>query len=229
MHNSTTLSLGDSIVSSSPEVVVIDYGAGNLLSVKRGLESVGAKVTLSSNPEVILLAKKLVLPGVGAFPKAMQALIDQDLVSTIQEFVKSGNPLLAICLGMQLLMDESEEFGLTSGLGLIPGRVVQIPSTSTDGGLQKIPHIGWNELQAADKRKDWSETLLQDIQSGESVYFVHSYMAQPINPLHRVAEANYGGHQISAVISKDRITGCQFHPEKSGEVGLKILRRFVSE
>lgn len=229
MHNSTALSLGDYIVTSSQEVVIIDYGVGNLLSVKRGLECVGAKVTLTSNPEVILRSKKVVLPGVGAFPKAMKALIDQDLVSTIQEFVKLGNSLLAICLGMQLLLDESEEFVLTSGLGLIPGRVIQIPSATTEGGLQKIPHIGWNELQASDTRKGWSETLLHDIQSGESVYFVHSYMAQPINPLHRVADVNYGGYQIPAVISKDRITGCQFHPEKSGEVGLKILKRFVSE
>ena len=215
-------------MSAIQNVTVIDYGVGNLLSIQRGLEYVGAKVTITSDPKVILSAEKVVLPGVGAFPKAMQALISLDLVSVIQDFTILGRPLLAVCLGMQLLMDESREFGTTQGLGLIPGTVIQVPSYTVTGMRQKIPHIGWRDLQISNAELDWSETLLQDNQVGDAVYFVHSFMVKPTNPVHQVADVVYGGHHISAVVSKDQITGCQFHPEKSGEVGLKILRRFVS-
>ena len=211
---------------NTPEVTIIDYGVGNLLSVKRGFESCGAKVVLTSDLNLILASQRVVLPGVGAFPNAMDALQKLKLVSAIKDLVNLGTPLLAICLGMQLLMDESEEFGLTPGLGLIPGRVVPVPDKTTDLASQKIPHIGWSPLHYSDKNRDWAGTLLQDNKLGDPVYFVHSYMAQPASPKNQVAHAMYGGHRISAVISKDRITGCQFHPEKSGEVGLRILRKF---
>jgi glutamine amidotransferase len=213
----------------TPEVTVIDYGVGNLLSVQRGLEHCGAKVILTSNPEVILASHKIVLPGVGAFPSAMDALKKFELVQVIQEFAQASKPLLAICLGMQLLMDESEEFETTPGLGLIPGRVVAVPNQKVSGEKQKIPHIGWNSLHPASSPDRWVDTLLQRNMPGDAVYFVHSFMAEPTNQIDRVADAIYGGHRISAVISKDNVTGCQFHPEKSGEVGLKILRRFVAQ
>ena len=212
---------------NTPEVTIIDYGVGNLLSVKRGFEHCGAKVVLTSDSNLILASQRLVLPGVGAFPNAMDALQKLNLVSVIKELAILGTPLLAICLGMQLLMDESEEFGLTPGLGLIPGRVVPVPDMTVEGASQKIPHIGWSSLYDSSENGNWTRTLLQDNQLGDPVYFVHSYMAQPASPKNRVAHAMYGGHRISAVISKDQITGCQFHPEKSGEVGLKILRRFI--
>ena len=213
---------------SKPEITVIDYGVGNLLSVQRGLEHCGARVTLTSDPDVVVAAGRVVLPGVGAFSNAMQALEERGMVQAIQAVAKAGTPLLGICLGMQLLLDESEEFGLTKGLGLIPGRVVPVPTHAVSGEPQKIPHIGWNGLVVSDSRDDWSGTLLQDNAQGEAVYFVHSFMAVPAARAHRLADCTYGGHRVSAAISKDQITGCQFHPEKSGEVGLKILRRFCA-
>ena len=211
---------------STPEVTIIDYGVGNILSVQRGLEYCGAKVLLTSNPELILASKRVVLPGVGAFPNAMEALNKLKLISVIQELGKLRTPLLAICLGMQLLMDQSDEFGDTKGLGLIPGRVVAVPVETTTGDFQKIPHIGWSSLHFSGESENWKDTLLHDNQPEDAAYFVHSYMALPSNQRNQVAHTLYGGHRISAVISKNQITGCQFHPEKSGEVGLKMLRRF---
>lgn len=212
---------------SASEVVVIDYGVGNLLSVQRGLEHCGAKVALSADPEQILAAKRVVLPGVGAFGNAMEALERLRLDAVIRELAHRQTPLLGICLGMQLLMDESEEFGITAGLGLIPGRVIPVPDQTLSGEMQKIPHIGWSALHLPNASVGWRETLLQDNRPGEAAYFVHSFMAVPIDPAHRIADCLYGGHKIAATIGRDRITGCQFHPEKSGEVGLRILRRFI--
>lgn len=212
---------------SAPEVTVIDYGVGNLLSVQRGLEHCGAKVTLTADPEQILAAQRVVLPGVGAFGNAMRALERLNLVSVIREIADRHTPLLGICLGMQLLLDESEEFGNTAGLGMIPGRVVPVPAQTLSGEPQKIPHIGWSALQLSNALTDWQDTLLQENRPGDSAYFVHSFMAVPTDPVHRIANCAYGGHLIPAAIGRDQITGCQFHPEKSGEVGLKILRRFI--
>lgn len=210
-----------------PKVTLIDYGVGNLLSVQRGLEYCGAEVVLTSDPDAVIAASRVVLPGVGAFANAMQALEERSLVPAIRELAKQGTPLLGICLGMQLLLDESQEFGRTSGLGLIPGKVVPIPTTTVSGEVQKIPHIGWNRLVPAEGYPDWHASLLTDNVPGEATYFVHSFMSVPTDPAHRVADCVYGGHRIAAVIAKDQIVACQFHPEKSGEVGLKILRRFV--
>lgn len=212
---------------SAPEVVVIDYGVGNLLSVQRGFEHCGAEVILTAHQEQILAAKRVVLPGVGAFGNAMQALEQLELVAVIRELAIRQTPLLGICLGMQLLLDESEEFGVTAGLGLIPGRVIPVPIQTLSGKMQKIPHIGWNALYPPSASGGWNGTLLQDNRLGEAAYFVHSFMAVPSDPAHRIADCVYGGHRVAAVIGRDQITGCQFHPEKSGEVGLKILRRFI--
>jgi len=214
---------------SAPDVIVIDYGVGNLLSVQRGLEHCGASVTLTADPERILAAERVVLPGVGAFGNAMRALEQLSLVEVIRSLARRQTPLLGICLGMQLLLEESEEFGITAGLGLIPGRVVPVPAHSVSGLAQKIPHIGWSALQPSAASEGWSGTLLQDIRPGDAAYFVHSFMAVPTAPAHRIADCVYGGHLIPAVIGRDRITGCQFHPEKSGEVGLRILRRFCAD
>jgi glutamine amidotransferase len=206
---------------------VIDYGAGNLLSVQRGLEHCGAQVVLTADPERILAATRVVLPGVGAFGSAMQALDALGLVAVLRELARRQTPLLGICLGMQLLLEESEEFGHTKGLGLIPGRVVPLPNKSLAGEALKIPEIGWNALQPSAGSPDWQGTVLQDCMPGQSVYFVHSFMAVPTQGAHRLADYDFGGHAVSAVIRKDGITGCQFHPEKSGEIGLGILRRFL--
>lgn len=212
---------------SAHEVTVIDYGVGNLLSVQRGLENCGARVTLTADPEQILSASRVVLPGVGAFGNAMQELHRLGLVNVIRELARRQTPLLGICLGMQLLLEESEEFGITAGLGLIPGRVIPVPAQTISGERQKIPHIGWSALEPVGASGRWAGTLLQDNCPGESTYFVHSFMAVPTNPANRIADCVYGGHLVPAAIGRDQITGCQFHPEKSGDVGLKILHRFV--
>lgn len=208
-----------------PKVTVIDYGVGNLYSVQRSLEKCGAKVILTANPELILSANRVVLPGVGAFANAMKILKNLGLVEVLGELAQRKTPLLGICLGMQLLLEESEEFGLTPGLGLISGRVINVPNQAISGEKQKIPHIGWSALQTSNS-KGWQDTLLQNNRPGEAAYFVHSFMAVPSDPNDDIAYCVYGDHKITAVIGRNQITGCQFHPEKSGEVGLEILRRF---
>lgn len=210
-----------------PGITVIDYGMGNLLSVARALEHCGAEVKTTADPDVIRTSPRVVLPGVGAFGDGMAELRRQSLDEVVREVAAMGTPLLGICLGMQMLLDESEEFDLTSGLGLIPGRVEPVPAKTADGQSQKIPHIGWNTLVLPLGRESWEGTPLQEIKLGEAVYFVHSYMAVPSNPGHRIADCIYGGMRVTAAISQDNIFGCQFHPEKSGGVGLKILRRFL--
>ena len=164
---------------SAPEITVIDYGVGNLLSVRRGLEHCGANVTVTADPKVIVASGKVVLPGVGAFRSAMETLHQLDLVDAIREVAARGTPLLGICLGMQLLLDTSEEFGVTDGLGLIHGSVVPIPSVTITGEPQKIPHIGWNALGLPVGRNDWRATLLEDNAVGDAAYFGHSFMAMP--------------------------------------------------
>lgn len=213
---------------STPEVTVIDYGVGNMLSVQRGLEHCGAKVNFTADPGKILASKRVVLPGVGAFANAMQALESLGLVAVIRELAQRKTPLLGICLGMQLLFEESEEFGFTKGLGLIPGRVIPVPTHALNGETQKIPHIGWSSLQYSNIKKKWGGSVLHDNQPGSAAYFVHSFMAIPHLGEHRLADCIYGGHRVSAVIACNQISGCQFHPEKSGEVGIKVLRRFIS-
>lgn len=209
------------------EVVLIDYGMGNLLSVQRGLEHVGAEVCVSADPERILAADRVVLPGVGAFPEAMDELGRRQLVPAIHAIAARGVPLLGICLGMQVLFDQGLEYTQTAGLGLIPGRVVPIPARCADGSLNKIPHIGWNELHPAGEAS-WRDGILSDLEPSDAVYFVHSFMAQPSDARCRIADCSYGGAAIAAVVGLGKVVGCQFHPEKSGEVGLRILRRFLS-
>ncbi len=212
---------------STKQVTVIDYGVGNLLSVQRSLEYCGAEVILTSDPKKILTAKRIVLPGVGAFSNAMEALDRLSLIDIICEVSLQETPLLAICLGMQLLFEESDEFGITEGLGLLPGRVIAIPKKTLLDKKQKVPHIGWSSLHQYTPERNWNNTLLQDNNLDEAVYFVHSFMTVPTNEQDNIAYCKYGGHKITAAIKRNNITGCQFHPEKSGEAGLKILRRFL--
>lgn len=210
------------------EVVVIDYGMGNLLSVQRALEHIGARVRVSAEPECIRVAERVVLPGVGAFPDAMEELARRGLVSVIREIAGRGTPLLGICLGMQLLFEKGFEFMKTEGLGLIPGCVVSIPREKSDGTIRKIPHIGWNSLLPSGDNNSKSG-ILTDLRVGNSVYFVHSYMAQPVAEGDQIAHCFYDGISIPAVVLKENVVGCQFHPEKSGPVGLQILKNFISE
>lgn len=207
-------------------VTILDYGAGNLFSVRKALEKCGANVILSSDPDVLLSSDRIVLPGVGAFGGAMSELQRLGLIEALQKFAQSGRPLLGICLGMQLLFDESEEFGLNLGLGLIPGRVIPIPKMASNGDRLKIPHIGWVSLNPSNSSNPWKDTILSSIVPDDCVYFVHSFMALPTNTSDQLASCFYGGHAIAAVVMHGNIIGCQFHPEKSGKVGLSILQGF---
>ena len=210
-------------------VVVIDLGIGNLMSIIRGLEYCGAKVIVTSNPEIILNSSHVVLPGDGAFKFAMEQVKKRNLLNTLKSFNKSNSNLLGICIGMQMLFDESSEFENYEGLGLISGKVVPIPNKDTNGKKLTLPHIGWNNLQKSDHLKNWNETLLENNKVKDEMYFIHSYMATPLNPSCKVAVCIYGGHKITAVVMKNKITGCQFHPEKSGNLGLKILKKFIEK
>ena len=208
------------------QVTVIDYGIGNLFSVARALEHCGAEVKVSADPAVIEAAPRLVLPGVGAFADGMQGLRERGLAETILRYAASSRPLLGICLGMLMLASVSEEFGEHAGLGLIPGRVVPVPSTTTQGRPQKIPHITWSALAPA-QGAVWRGTPLEDTASGTAVYLVHSYHVLPADPVDLLAHWDYGGHKITAAIRRGCVFGCQFHPEKSGPHGLRMLAAFL--
>jgi glutamine amidotransferase len=208
------------------QVTVVDYGMGNLYSVRRALERCGAEVTLTAEPAQIDAAWRLVLPGVGAFADGMLGLRERGLIEPLRRYAASRRPLLGICLGMQMLASVSEEFGQHEGLDIIPGRVVAVPYRTTEGQAQKIPHIGWNRL-VAPPGAEWSDSLLRGTPEGTAVYLVHSYSVIPDDPRYRLADCLYGGHRIAAAIRRDRVVGCQFHPEKSGEAGLAMLAQFL--
>jgi len=207
-------------------VTIVDYGVGNLLSVSRAFEHLGAHVTVSSTPAEIEAAERLVLPGVGAFAAGMAELEKRGLIGPILAFAASQRPFLGICLGMQMMLSESEEFGTHKGLGLIPGKVVALSRHTRAGETRKIPHVGWSALTPA-REGAWNGTALAETAPGGFVYFVHSFVAQPAEPTHAVAQCLYGGEPVVAAVGKDHLLGCQFHPEKSGAVGLGILARFL--
>lgn len=211
------------------KVSIIDYGVGNILSVKRAFEYCGAQVELVNTPEKVIKSDILILPGVGAFKNAMDELTKRNLKDPIIEFSTTNKPMLGICLGMQLLLEKSEEFGKTDGLGIIQGEVVKIEDTTINGNYQKIPHVGWNSLKIPNNIDEslWNNTIFNNMNESENVYFVHSFTAKPTNTENRLADSYYGGRTISAAIKKGNIYGCQFHPEKSGEVGLQIITNFL--
>ena len=196
---------------------IIDYGVGNLFSLKSSLTSIGADVDYTGNPEEIRKADKLILPGVGAFRDARQALRDTGLDEVVIEEAKKGKPLMGICLGMQMLFDKSYEYGEYEGLGLVPGEIVgmegRIPAELS------IPHIGWNELHMKNE-----SPLLKDVKEGDYVYFVHSYYAETPEQ-YLLATTDYG-IEMTAAVQNGNVYGCQFHPEKSSDVGLSILKAF---
>ncbi len=209
------------------KVTVVDYGIGNIYSVRRALETAGADVLLTASSADLESAERLVLPGVGAFADCMAGLRERGLIDPLLRYAGSGRPLLGICVGMQMLATTSEEFGKHAGLGLVPGRVAAVPSVGTEGQALKIPHIGWTAL-CQPPGVNWQGSPLAEMREGESVYVVHSYAMQPVDPAHRLADFEYGGQRICAAVRRDRIFGCQFHPEKSGPAGLRLLARFLS-
>ena len=197
-------------------LIVIDYDAGNTANVLRALEKIGVRAELSADPEKVLSATGLILPGVGAYPAAMAELEKRGLVSVIKEAVAKGTPLLGICLGMQILTEKGLEHEETMGLGFIPGVCRAIPASKD----RPVPHMGWNSLQLE------QETALTAGLEGQDVYFVHSFFTDVPEEYIDVT-ADYG-LQIPAMIHKDLVFGAQFHPEKSGDVGLGILEKFVA-
>ena len=210
------------------KVAIVDYGVGNLLSVSRAIRFNGHDAYFVETPEQIEKAGIVVLPGVGAFSDAMGKLRNQELDIGIIKHAKAGKPLLGICLGMQMLFDTSEEFGSNKGLSLVPGKVKEIPRMTADGKQRLIiPHIGWQALEAP-SNMPWTSKILNGIAPATPMYFVHSYVASPTHSEHCVAVCNYGGHALTSVVEVDNIIGCQFHPEKSAEKGLKLLDNLAS-
>ena len=210
-------------------VTVIDYGIVNLANIVRALEFVGAKVQISDCPNEVSRASRIVLPGVGAFGAGMEKLkgkrLDEALKSTSDD-----RPFMGICLGMQMLLNISTEFGEHTGLGIIAGTVTSLDSLAV--GIEqkrpKIPHVGWRELQTANSDNRWRDSCLKNVERHESVYFVHSYMAVPSDSDNVLATCEYGTSGIVAAIAKSNVVGLQFHPELSGDVGLRILEAFVN-
>ncbi len=202
--------------------VIIDYGVGNLFSLTSSFAAIGEEARVSSGKEVISNAERLILPGVGAFEDAAAKLRAAGLDTVVKDCAAKGTPLMGICLGMQLLFDESAEYGITEGLHLIGGRVVPIRDAwkDADPGL-KIPQMGWNSL-----RLYHDHPLFSGIREGAFVYFVHSFYAQTA-PAYVIADTEYGA-PVTAAAAKDNVLGCQFHPEKSGKVGLAILDAFCN-
>lgn len=204
-------------------VLIVDYGLGNLASVARAARHLGAEPVISSDPARLRDAERAILPGVGAFGVAMANLDRLGLIEPLQHYAESGRPLLGICLGMQLFMEESSEGGMHAGLGLIPGPVVRLSEARSSG--IKVPHVGWSSLEP--DGRDWSGTALDGLQPGEALYFVHSYHVRPRDPSDVLAYTTYGESRFCSVIARSAVVGCQAHPEKSGESGLRLLGNFL--
>lgn len=198
-------------------IAIIDYGVGNLFSLRSSFRKIGVEAVVTSDPLTIVSAQKLILPGVGAFADAVQKLKDSGLDALIKELAKSGKPIMGICLGMQMLFEKSYEYGEHEGLGLLKGSVVPMEGRIPEE--LKIPHIGWNALHFQKNSR-----LFKYIKENDCVYFVHSYFASDCDDS-VIATAEYG-EELTAAVEMGNIMGCQFHPEKSGEVGLNILRAF---
>ena len=199
-------------------VAIVDYGVGNLFSLESSFAAIGAEAVVTADPAVLKAADQIILPGVGAFEDAAKKLRATGLDKVLKDLTASGKPLMGICLGMQMLFEKSYEYGEHEGLGLIPGSVVPI-ADAIPAGL-KIPHIGWNALHIRQESPLW-----RYIQPEDCVYFVHSYYAAQCDD-YVIASAEYGA-ELTAAVAYKNVYGCQFHPEKSGTVGLNILRAFV--
>lgn len=196
-------------------IIIIDYGVGNFRNVQKAFEAVGVAATITDSVDAVARAGILVLPGVGAFGDAITNLRQRGLDRPLLNAARAGKPLLGICVGLQLLFDESEEMGRHTGLGLLPGKVVRFPAGLT------VPHMGWNQIEPRQ-----AHPLLNNIAAGDFAYFAHSYYAAPANPAHVVACTHYG-QPFASIVARDNICAIQFHPEKSQQVGLQILKNFV--
>lgn len=208
-------------------IAIIDYGVSNLLSIKRAVELFDKSVVITHDEKIVANADKIILPGVGAFEHGMRKIKECGMLEVLKKEAFEGKPILGICLGMQMLFESSEEGGFIEGLGLISGTVKKIPNTDVDGEKHSVPHIGWEKLVKNPEIRE--NILLSDVDLQREVYFVHSYEAHVSNSQNLVASASYGGRMICAIAQRDNVVGCQFHPEKSGQVGLQILENFIKK
>ena len=209
------------------EVIIVDYELGNLFSVKHACNHVGLETVVSSDPKRIEMAKAIILPGVGAFGDAMNNLAKLDLISPVKDFIASGKPFLGVCLGMQLLFEESEEFGTKNGLGVVQGIIKKFPN-EFENKKMRIPQIAWNHIEKP-KNTDWKETPLQGIKDKEFMYFVHSFYALPSNKEDILTTTHYNDFEYCSAIKKKNMFAMQFHPEKSGSMGLEIYKNWYSQ
>jgi len=205
---------------------IVDYGLGNLHSITQACAHAGLHAEITASPEALLRADAVILPGVGAFGDAMATLRRLDLVAVLQDVAASGKPLLGICLGIQLLMTESHEFGVHKGLGLIEGDVTRLAPGELDGVRFKVPHVGWNSLHPAGD--GWEDTLLTGVPAGADMYFVHSYVVRPRDASLVVSTTRYGQETFCSSIASGNIFACQYHPERSAAMGLRLYANLKS-
>ena len=206
------------------KITIIDYGCGNILNLIRAIRFLGYEVKTTHDEKKIINSSHVILPGVGAFGNAMKQLEKYNLHNIILEYTKLNKPLLGICLGMQILFTVGHEFGIHKGLGLIEGEVIKISNKKNKE--IKVPHIGWNEIYPNNDKKEWKNKILKNSLIGKSFYFVHSFICLTKNSNSVIAVSKYSGISIPAVISMGNIFGCQFHPEKSADNGLAVLKNF---
>lgn len=214
------------VEAAMPRVAIIDLGLGNLFSIGQACRCSGLESVISASLAELRAADALILPGVGAFADAMQALREKKLEEPLKELILSGKPFIGICLGMQLLLSESREFGRHRGLGIIPGRVERLASTGpSPEETVKVPHVGWNRIH---QTQSWRGSLLDGIAEGSDMYFVHSFHAAPDEPGVVLAYTEYGSNTFCSALRKDNIFACQFHPERSGQEGLRMYRNIAA-
>lgn len=210
-------------MSGKPKIAIVDYGVGNLQSLLKALGNFDAEVFVTEEPEIIKKADALILPGVGSFEAGIKGLQLRGLVDVVREFARQNKPMLGICLGAQLMLTEGNEFGIFQGLDIIAGKVVRFPPLASD---EKVPQVGWNTI-VPPLTVDWKDTIFKSFKKGDQAYFVHSYIFVPDNQADILGLTTYGGYTFCSAIKKGRVHGCQFHPEKSGTVGLAILENFI--
>lgn len=216
-------------MNKRPTVAIIDYQMSNLFSVQHACEYVGLDSHITDDPEFIRRADAAILPGVGAFGDAMKNIRRLGIDRAIGDVVQAGKPFLGVCLGLQLLLTDSEEFGAHQGLNLIPGQVKKFPSHTSAGKVIKVPQIGWNKIHHPVVGPDrWPQSPLKETHDGEFMYFVHSYFAVPDSPDHALVSTTYEGLTYVSAVMRDNIVAFQFHPEKSGPEGIKIYRHWAA-
>lgn len=211
-------------MSHDLKIAIVDYGVGNLYSLIRAFNFFGVEAVITEDAKILEKADGIILPGVGSFEAGMRGLEIRGLTETIRNLAKDDKPVLGICLGAQIMLTEGHEFGIFKGLDIIKGKVVHFPILVDN---EKVPHIGWNTISPR-KGDSWSDTILDPFDKNDQVYFVHSYILEPESKENILALTTYGNHTFCSAVKKGNIYGCQFHPEKSGTVGLKLIENFIN-